>query len=285
MGNETRRKGWEKALTLAQKEMTAKKKRQLKKHIICFVVSLTAVILLIIFFSNQVQAAGINIDMSSGDGTEGSFGTIQVLLLFALIALAPSLLIMVTSFTRIVIVLSFLRNALGVQQTPPNQVIVGLALFLSLFIMAPVFSEMNEVAIQPYAEQQITQEQALEQVQVPLKEFMLKQTGVKELNLFLSISGQAETLEEINPESLTSLGIEVIVPAFITTELKKAFTMGFLLFIPFLIIDMVVSSTLMSMGMVMLPPSMIATPFKLMLFVVVDGWSLLIDALIKSFIK
>lgn len=285
MGNQTRRKGWEKALTLAQKEMTAKKKRQLKKHIICFVVSLTAVILLIIFFSNQVQAAGINIDMSSGDGTEGSFGTIQVLLLFALIALAPSLLIMVTSFTRIVIVLSFLRNALGVQQTPPNQVIVGLALFLSLFIMAPVFSEMNEVAIQPYAEQQITQEQALEQVQVPLKEFMLKQTGVKELNLFLSISGQAETLEEINPESLTSLGIEVIVPAFITTELKKAFTMGFLLFIPFLIIDMVVSSTLMSMGMVMLPPSMIATPFKLMLFVVVDGWSLLIDALIKSFIK
>lgn len=285
MGNQTRRKGWEKALTLAQKEMTAKKKRQLKKHIICFAVSLTAVILLIIFFSNQVQAAGINIDMSSGDGTEGSFGTIQVLLLFALIALAPSLLIMVTSFTRIVIVLSFLRNALGVQQTPPNQVIVGLALFLSLFIMAPVFSEMNEVAIQPYAEQQITQEQALEQVQVPLKEFMLKQTGVKELNLFLSISGQAETLEEINPESLTSLGIEVIVPAFITTELKKAFTMGFLLFIPFLIIDMVVSSTLMSMGMVMLPPSMIATPFKLMLFVVVDGWSLLIDALIKSFIK
>ncbi len=285
MGNETRRKGWEKALTLAQKEMTAKKKRQLKKHIICFVVSLTAVISLIIFFSNQVQAAGINIDISSGDGTEGSFGTIQVLLLFALIALAPSLLIMVTSFTRIVIVLSFLRNALGVQQTPPNQVVVGLALFLSLFIMAPVFSEMNEVAIQPYAEQQITQEQALEQVQVPLKEFMLKQTGVKELNLFLSISGQAETLEEINPESLTSLGIEVIVPAFITTELKKAFTMGFLLFIPFLIIDMVVSSTLMSMGMVMLPPSMIATPFKLMLFVVVDGWSLLIDALIKSFIK
>lgn len=285
MGNQTRRKGWEKALTLAQKEMTAKKKRQLKKHIICFVVSLTAVISLIIFFSNQVQAAGINIDISSGDGTEGSFGTIQVLLLFALIALAPSLLIMVTSFTRIVIVLSFLRNALGVQQTPPNQVVVGLALFLSLFIMAPVFSEMNEVAIQPYAEQQITQEQALEQVQVPLKEFMLKQTGVKELNLFLSISGQAETLEEINPESLTSLGIEVIVPAFITTELKKAFTMGFLLFIPFLIIDMVVSSTLMSMGMVMLPPSMIATPFKLMLFVVVDGWSLLIDALIKSFIK
>ncbi len=285
MGNETRRKGWEKALTLAQKEMTAKKKRQLKKHIICFVVSLTAVISLIIFFSNQVQAAGINIDISSGDGTEGSFGTIQVLLLFALIALAPSLLIMVTSFTRIVIVLSFLRNALGVQQTPPNQVVVGLALFLSLFIMAPVFSEMNEIAIQPYAEQQITQEQALEQVQVPLKEFMLKQTGVKELNLFLSISGQAETLEEINPESLTSLGIEVIVPAFITTELKKAFTMGFLLFIPFLIIDMVVSSTLMSMGMVMLPPSMIATPFKLMLFVVVDGWSLLIDALIKSFIK
>ena len=168
-------------------------------------------------------------------------------------------------------------------QTPPNMVLIGLALFLSLFIMTPVFSEMNTEAIEPYNNGEITQEEALTQIQRPLKRFMLQQTGLNELNMFLQLSGQEGNLTELNEEQLLDLGLEVIVPSFITSELKRAFIIGFLLFIPFLIIDMVVSSVLMSMGMVMLPPSMISLPFKLMLFVVVDGWGLLIQTLVQSF--
>lgn len=273
-------------MTQLQKELAVKKKKELKKHGIFFFLSFTAVILLIVLFSSvSVHAAEFNVSIDSGTGQEGSFGTLQVLVLFALLALAPSLLIMVTSFTRIIIVLSFLRNALGIQQTPPNQVLIGLALFLSLFIMSPVFTQMNDTAIQPYMDQQITEEEAMDNLQRPLKEFMLKQTGVKELNMFLEISGQQDAIEEVNVESLTNLGLEIIIPSFVTTELKRAFTMGFLLFIPFLVIDMIVSSVLMSMGMVMLPPSMISLPFKLMLFVVVDGWGLLIETLVKSFFQ
>ena len=208
-------------------------------------------------------------------------GSIQLLFLFALLAVAPSLLIMMTSFTRIVIVFSFLRNAIGLQQTPPNQVIIGLALFLSLFIMQPVLTEINADALDPYVNGEITQEVALDRMQRPLKQFMLRQTKAEDLNLFLSLSGEGEQLQEINPDELMNLGMEVVVPSFITSELKRAFTIGFLLFLPFLIIDMIVSSTLMSMGMVMLPPSMISLPFKLMLFVVVDGWSLIMEMLVK----
>jgi flagellar biosynthetic protein FliP len=190
---------------------------------------------------------------------------------------------MMTSFTRIVIVLSLLRNAIGLQQTPPNQVIIGLALALSLFIMAPVISTVNKDAIEPLQKGKITEEVALERMQDPIKEFMLKQTKDKDLNMFLSLAGDEEKVEGGSTESLKELSLSVIVPAFITSELKRAFTMGFLLFLPFLVIDMIVSSTLMSMGMVMLPPSMISLPFKLMLFVVVDGWGLLIETLITSF--
>lgn len=253
--------------------MAAKVKRKL------FAIVCTG--LIFCFLQVQASAASVNIDVSS-DGGEG-MGTMQLLFLFTLLAAAPSLLLMVTSFTRIVIVFSFLRSAIGLQQTPPNQVIVGLALFLSLFIMQPVLSEINTTSLDPLSKGEITQEVAIENMQKPLKQFMLKQTKVSDLNLFLSLSGETEQLEEVNPDNLMDLGLEIVVPSFITSELKRAFTIGFLLFLPFLIIDMIVSSTLMSMGMVMLPPSMISLPFKLMLFVVVDGWRLIMEMLVKGF--
>ena len=215
-------------------------------------------------------------------GATGGMDSLKLLFTFALIAIAPSMLLLMTSFTRIVIVLSFLRNAIGLQTTPPNQVIIGLALFLSFFVMYPTIQKMNTDAIQPYENGQITQQECITKVQVPLKKFMLKQTKTEDLNMFLSLNKQEE-IKEINTDKLLGLGLHVIVPAFVTSELKRAFLIGFLLFLPFLVIDMIVASTLMSMGMVMLPPSMISLPFKLMLFVVVDGWSLVIEMLIKSF--
>lgn len=245
------------------------------------VVGLPIGLLCVILAASRASAAGMTFDLTT-DGT-GGVGSLQLLFLFALLAVAPSLLIMMTSFTRIVIVFSFLRNAIGLQQTPPNQVIIGLALFLSLFIMRPVLADINENAMQPYLDNQITQTVALERMQEPLKEFMLKQTKTADLNLFLRLSGDTAQLESVNAEQLMSLKMSVVIPAFITSELKRAFTIGFLLFLPFLVIDMIVSSTLMSMGMVMLPPSMISLPFKLMLFVVVDGWSLMMEMLVKGF--
>ncbi|NLH00814.1 MAG: flagellar type III secretion system pore protein FliP [Clostridiales bacterium] len=230
---------------------------------------------------SRAAAAPVNFTIDTGGGN-GGFDSLKLLFTFALIAVAPSILLMMTSFTRIVIVFSFLRNALGLQQTPPNQIIIGLSLFLSFFIMHPVLTEMNDTAIKPYNNGEITQQECIEKVQIPLKEFMLKQTKAQDLNLFLSMSDK-EQITEVNTEQLMNLGLEVIVPAFITSELKRAFLIGFLLFLPFLVIDMIVASTLMSMGMVMLPPSMISLPFKLMLFVVVDGWSLVMEMLIKSF--
>lgn len=227
-------------------------------------------------------AAAVSFQVTS-EAADSGLGTMQLLFVFVLIALAPSMLIMMTSFTRIIIVFSFLRNAIGLQQTPPNQVLIGLALFLSLFIMQPVLSEINTTAVEPLSAGEITQEEALGRMQTPIKIFMLKQINVEDLNLFVSLSGEQEKLQVIDPVSLTSLGLHTIVPAFITSELKRAFTIGFLLYLPFLVIDMVVSSTLMSMGMVMLPPSMISLPFKLMLFVVANGWGLLIETLVKSF--
>ncbi len=181
-----------------------------------------------------------------------------------------------TSFTRSVIVLSFTRNALATQQVPPNQVIVGLSLFLTLFIMAPVFTEINEQALQPYLSGELTQEEALRQVQIPLREFMLTHTRARDLELFTDVSGVAvESVDEI--PTLT------IIPAFVISELKTAFQMGFLIFVPFLVIDMVIASTLMSMGMMMLPPVMISLPFKILLFVLVDGWHLVVKSLLQSF--
>lgn len=258
---------------------------KLKKFIILFSVTFAVVLLLSSsFLGVEVRAAGISLDITPEQGTEeGALGTLEVLFLLVIVSLLPSILLSMTSFTRIVIALSFVRNALGLQQTPPNQVLIGIALFLSLFVMAPTFKEINEVAYTPYRDGEINFEQARENAVKPLKEFMLKQTHKKDLQLFLDISGK-QLPEVTSPEELTDvLGLDVLVPSFLTSELKRAFTIGFLLFLPFLIIDIVVSSTLMSMGMVMLPPTTISLPFKILLFVLVDGWNLLFGTLVSGF--
>lgn len=204
---------------------------------------------------------------------------LKILITLTLISIAPFMLLMMTCFTRIVIVFSFLRNAIGLQQSPPNQVLIGLALFITFFIMQPVLTDINQTALQPYNNGTIQMQEFIDKASVPLKDFMLKQTTPKEVELFKGLS------EDPNIAKLEAqdLPMHVVVPAFMTSELKRAFLIGFLLFIPFLIIDMIVASTLMSMGMIMLPPVMISLPFKLMLFVVVDGWGLLIKTLVMTY--
>jgi len=206
--------------------------------------------------------------------------SIQILLILTVLSLAPSIIIMMTSFTRIVIVLSFLRNALGTQQMPPNQVLIGLAIFLSLFIMSPVLNDINNQAYQPFNKGEITQQQALDKSSQVIKSFMLNQfnnSSKKDLEFFVSL---AKIKTPVDPKILP---LNVIIPAFIINELTIAFKIGFLIFIPFLIIDMVISSTLMSMGMMMLPPVMISLPFKILLFIMVDGWTLIVQTLVRSF--
>lgn len=214
------------------------------------------------------------------DQENGLSSTLQMILVLTVISLAPSILIMVTSFTRIVIVLHFVRSAIGTQTTPPNQVLVGLALFLTFFIMSPFFSQINTDAIQPLAAGSITQEEAIDRGVKPLHNFMVKQIksgGKKDLKLFMDINNMKPV------ESYDLIPIEVIIPAFIISELKKAFIIGFLIYIPFIIIDMVVASTLMSMGMMMLPPTMISMPFKILLFIIADGWNLIIGEVVRTF--
>ncbi|MEL7649244.1 MAG: flagellar type III secretion system pore protein FliP [Sedimentibacter sp.] len=206
--------------------------------------------------------------------------TVEILVMLTIITLLPSILIMMTAFTRIIIVLSFLKNALGLQQTPPNQVLIGIALFLTLFVMSPVIDEINTQAYEPYKNEQISQDEFFDKASKPLKVFMLKQTGNSELKMFTDMSNDEEIQ---NIQNVEELPLTVVMPSFITSELKRAFIIGFLLFIPFLLIDMIVSSVLMSMGMMMLPPTMISMPFKILLFVVVDGWSLLFKTLITTF--
>ena len=209
---------------------------------------------------------------------------LEIIILLTLIALAPSMLIMMTCFTRIVIVLGFLRTAMQTQSTPPNMVITGMALFLTFFIMAPVFSEINEVAYQPYVSEELTTEEALDAASVPLKKFMLKQTSQDDLQFFLDLSKTEEPDGGYTDEYLQNdLSLTVIVPSFMISELKRAFQMGFLIFLPFLVIDLVVGSTLMSMGMMMLPPAMISMPFKILVFVLADGWNLLIGSVVASY--
>ncbi|KHD86513.1 flagellar type III secretion system pore protein FliP [Heyndrickxia ginsengihumi] len=203
--------------------------------------------------------------------------SVKLLLLMTVLSLAPSILILLTSFTRIVIVLSFVRTSLGTQQAPPNQVIIGLALFLTFFIMAPTFSQVNKEALTPLFNDKITLEQAYDKAQVPFKEFMSKQTRQKDLQLFLDYA------HEKQPKDIQDIPITTLVPAFALSELKTAFQLGFMIFIPFLVIDMVVASVLMSMGMMMLPPVTISLPFKILLFVLVDGWYLVIKSLLESF--
>lgn len=207
--------------------------------------------------------------------------TLNIIITLTLLSLVPSILMLTTSFARILIVLSILKNALGLQNTPPNMVLVGIALFLTLFIMNPVISDINENAYQPYRDGTISQTEAIQKAEVPMKQFMLKQTKKDTLSMYVDFSGQ--NLDDMKESEYQDLSMTIIVPAYITSELARAFLMGFLLYLPFMIIDFVVASTLMSMGMMMLPPSMISMPFKLLLFVVVDGWSLTFSTLIQSF--
>jgi flagellar biosynthetic protein FliP len=213
-----------------------------------------------------------------GNADQGKASTVvQLLLILTVLSLAPALLMMVTSFTRILIVLSLVRNALGVQQMPSNQIIIGLALFLTFFIMAPVWQQVNEEALKPYYEDRINGEEALALASAPVKNFMLKQTREKDLALFVKLS------KEKRPEKPADISLPVLIPAFVISELKTAFQIGFLIFLPFFIIDIVVASILLSMGMMMLPPIMISLPFKLLLFVLVDGWYLIVESLVRSF--
>ena len=206
---------------------------------------------------------------------------LQILFLTTAITLLPSLAAMMTSFTRYVVTFSFLRSAMGTQQTPPNVVLIGLALFLTLFTMNPVLSQIKTEAYDPYVAEEISQEEFMDRAQVPLKEFMLRNTETSSLNLFCDLDSAVE--RPADEAAALALPMHVVTPAFMTSELKRAFEIGFLLYIPFMLIDVVVSSALMSMGMIMLPPSMISTPFKLLLFIVLNGWELLLSTLVQGF--
>ncbi|MEC7307874.1 MULTISPECIES: flagellar type III secretion system pore protein FliP [Vibrio] len=213
---------------------------------------------------------------TNANGGEDYSINLQILALMTMLGFLPAMVILMTSFTRIVVVMSILRQAMGLQQTPSNQVIIGIAIFLTFFIMSPVINQVNEQAVQPYLNEQISARQAFDVAQEPIKSFMLKQTRIKDLETFVEISGAEVT----NPEDVS---MAVLIPAFITSELKTAFQIGFMLFLPFLIIDLVVASVLMAMGMMMLSPMIVSLPFKLMLFVLVDGWNLILSTLAGSF--
>ena len=251
---------------------------KLKKIILCGCVVLG--LFLVAGFVSESEAIplpNITLGVENADDPEKVSSALQILVLLTILTLAPAILIMTTSFARIIIVLSFLRQAMGTQQTPPTQILIGLALFLTMFVMGPVWSEINEGALKPYMEEELGQFEALKLAEIPIKRFMLNHTREKDLSLFINLS------EDKNPESAEEISIQTVVPAFIISELKTAFQIGFLIYIPFLILDMVVASILLSMGMMMLPPVLISLPFKLMLFVMVDGWYLTVGSLMKSF--
>ncbi|MGM8364125.1 flagellar type III secretion system pore protein FliP [Virgibacillus sp. W0181] len=217
------------------------------------------------------------IDMFASSDPSDVATSVKLLLLLTVLSLAPGILILMTSFTRIIIVLSFVRTSLATQQMPPNQVLIGLALFLTFFIMAPTFNEVYDEALQPLFNENMTLDEAYESASVPLKDFMAKHTRQKDLALFMSYT------EMDKPEAVQDIPLTTLVPAFAISELKTAFQMGFMIFVPFLIIDMAVASVLMSMGMMMLPPVMISLPFKILLFVLVDGWYLITHSLLQGF--
>lgn len=227
--------------------------------------------------ADPLSLPNVSLTLGGQNSPQGLATAIQIVILLTILTLAPAILLMMTSFTRLVIVFSILRQALGVQQSPPNQVIIGLSLFLTFFIMSPALNNINEKAIKPYMAGSISQEGAFNGALSPLREFMLRNTREKDLGLFIKLS-KSET-----PKTKSDISTLAIIPAFVTSELKTAFQIGFLIYLPFLVIDMVVASVLMSMGMMMLPPVMISLPFKLMLFVLVDGWYLLVGSLVQSF--
>lgn len=240
---------------------------------------------LIVLIAIALLACGCSAlkDTASGNGPLGGIlgdrsESVNILLLLTVLTILPSILIMLTGFTRIIIVLSLIRNGLGLQNMPPNQVLIGLALFLTFFVMSPVVDQINKTAYQPYVEEKITEQQAVDLAMKPIRSFMLKQTYKTDLEFFKSASVEDKNVTDINEISNTAL-----IPAFITSEIKRGFQMGFFLYIPFIVIDMIVASTLMSMGMMMLPPIVISLPFKLLLFVLVDGWTLTIKTLLTSF--
>ncbi len=225
---------------------------------------------------------GLSVMWNNEDGNLSA--NIRILLVLTIISLAPSLLIMLTSFTRIIVVLHFVRTAVGTQTAPPNQVLIGLALFLTLFIMNPIFSELNETVVKPLDAGEINQEEALEIAEQPIRRFMYKEMQRKDLQLFCDIAEIDMTGMDLQePETLESIPMNVVIPSFIVSELRTAFIIGFLIYIPFIVIDMVVASVLMSMGMMMLPPTTISMPFKVLLFVLADGWDLVIGNLVKTF--
>lgn len=219
-------------------------------------------------------------NITSNAGSSSLSASMRMLLVLTLLSLAPFLLIMVTSFVRIIVVLHFLRSALGTQSSPPNQVLVGLALFLTLFIMSPVIAQVNSECIQPFDKGQMTQEEALNAGLKPIRKFMFEQTSRKDIRLFLQIQKKTDNVSVDKEEEIPTL---VLIPAFMISELRTAFIIGFLLYLPFIVIDMVVASTLMSMGMMMLPPTTISMPFKILLFVLADGWNLVIGQVVKTF--
>lgn len=226
---------------------------------------------------NTIPVPKINLSVDNAKTPTEYVDNIKLIIMLTLLTFLPSIVVTMTCFTRIIVVFSFLRSAIGTQQAPPNQVMIGLAIFLTIFVMSPTFNSINQNALQPYMNGKITQDAAIEAGSKPLREFMLKQTRQKDLKLFV------EAAKIGNNYTKDNVPLYVVIPAFVISELKTAFTIGFLLFIPFIIIDLVVSSVLMSMGMFMLPPAMISLPFKLLLFVMVDGWYLLVRSLIVSF--
>lgn len=253
--------------------------RSLFKPLAGFVVAIAFVlggVVTLIALSDPAAAQQINLDF--GDGAEATGRIVQIVALITVLSLAPSILVMVTSFIRIMVVLSFLRTAMGTQQTPPNQVLVSLALFLTFFIMMPTFERAYDTAIKPMIADEITEFEAFDRATIPFRDFMVRHVREQDLNLFIDISG-------IAPDSVRAdnMPLRILVPAFMISELRRAFEIGFLIFLPFLIIDMVVASVLMAMGMMMLPPIIIALPFKIIFFVLVDGWYMIVGSLVRSF--
>lgn len=240
--------------------------------------------LLLLFFVGSALAQTPNIPLpkvtfgvEKAQSVEDVSVTLELVALLTILSLAPSIIIMMTAFTRIVIVLNFVKKALGTTDAPPNQMVMGLSLFLTFFVMAPTFNRVNDEAIQPYLAKEIDYQAGIDRAVKPVREFMLRQTSEQDLALFVRASRQA------NPKTIDDLSLSIIIPAFIISELKTAFIIGFLIYVPFLVIDMAVASILMSMGMMMLPPVMVSMPFKLILFVMVDGWSLIVQQLLLSF--
>ncbi|MCB0377409.1 MAG: flagellar type III secretion system pore protein FliP [Bdellovibrionales bacterium] len=225
----------------------------------------------------QVSVPQVSLGLKQTNNPQEVVDSIKIILMLTVLTLAPAILILMTCFTRIIVIFSFLRQALGTQQMPPNQLLVGLSLFLTFFIMKPAFTEINNEALRPYLSGALEQEKAFETALVPLRRFMFKQTRSEDLSLFLKLA------REDGAKTRADVGTMVLIPAFVISELKTAFQIGFIIYLPFLIIDMVIASVLMAMGMMMLPPVVISLPFKIMLFVVVDGWSLIVGSMVKSF--